>query len=99
MDDFGFIGRYGGDEFIVCVRNCSTNIPENIAKDILAKLKAGFVCDTDDHLTVSVSIGVYPVNNGNKTVEEIIAIADETMYKIKKNGKGSFGIVSEEDYK
>lgn len=99
VDDFGFIGRYGGDEFIVCVRNCSTNIPENIAKDILAKLKAGFVCDTDDHLTVSVSIGVYPVNNGNKTVEEIIAIADETMYKIKKNGKGSFGIVSEEDYK
>lgn len=99
IDDFGFIGRYGGDEFIVCIRNCSTNIPENIAKDILAKLKAGFVCDTDDHLTVSVSIGVYPVNDGSKTVEEIISIADEAMYKIKKNGKGSFGIVSEDDLK
>ncbi|MCM1299391.1 MAG: diguanylate cyclase [Firmicutes bacterium] len=99
VDDFGFIGRYGGDEFIVCIRNCSTNIPENIAKDILAKLKAGFVCDTDDHLTVSVSIGVYPVNDGSKTVEEIISIADEAMYKIKKNGKSSFGIVSEEDLK
>lgn len=99
IDDFGFIGRYGGDEFIVCIRNCSTNIPENIAKDILAKLKAGFVCDTDDHLTVSVSIGVYPVGSNSKTVEEIIAIADEAMYKIKKNGKGSFGIVSEEDLK
>ncbi len=99
IDDFGFIGRYGGDEFIVCIRNVSTNIPENIAKDILAKLKAGFVCDTDDHLTVSVSIGVYSVNDGTKTVEEIISIADEAMYKIKKNGKGSFGIVSEEDLK
>lgn len=99
IDDFGFIGRYGGDEFIVCIRNCSTNIPENIAKDILAKLKAGFVCDTDDHLTVSVSIGVYPVSDSSKTVEEIISIADEAMYKIKKNGKGSFGVVSEEDLK
>lgn len=95
-EDFGFTGRYGGDEFIVCIRNCSTNIPENVARDILAKLKAGFVCDTDDHLSVSVSIGVYVVSSGEKTVEEIISIADDAMYKIKKNGKSSFGIVSEQ---
>ncbi len=94
IGDSGYIGRYGGDEFIVCVRNVSTNIPENIAKDILAKLKAGFVCDTDDHLTVSVSIGVYIVSDSTKTVEEIISTADEAMYKIKKNGKASFGIVN-----
>ncbi len=96
IDDFGFIGRYGGDEFIVCVRNVSTNAPENIARDILAKLKAGFVCDTDDHLTVSVSIGVYIVSTGEKTVEEIISIADDAMYRIKKNGKSSFGIVNDQ---
>lgn len=95
-EDFGFTGRYGGDEFIVCIRNCSTNIPENVARDILTKLKAGFVCDTDDHLSVSVSIGVYVVSSGEKTVEEIISIADDAMYKIKKNGKSSFGIVSEQ---
>lgn len=93
ISDYGYIGRYGGDEFIVCARNVSTNIPENIAKDILAKLKAGFVCDTDDHLSVSVSIGVYIVNDNSKTVEEIISIADDAMYKIKKNGKSSFGVV------
>lgn len=95
IDDFGFVGRYGGDEFIVCIRNVSTNVPENIARDILAKLKAGFVCDTDDHLTVSVSIGIYIVNTGLKTVEEIISIADDAMYNIKKNGKSSFGIVND----
>lgn len=93
IDDFGFVGRYGGDEFIVCIRNVSTNIPENIARDILAKLKAGFTCDTDEHLTVSVSIGIYVVSNREKTVEEIISIADDAMYNIKKNGKSSFGIV------
>lgn len=94
--DFGFTGRYGGDEFIVCIRNCSTNIPENVARDILAKLKAGFVCDTDDHLSVSVSIGVYVVSSAEKTVEQIISIADDAMYRIKKNGKSSFGIVSDQ---
>ena len=95
VEDYGYIGRYGGDEFIVCARNVSTNIPENIAKDILAKLKAGFVCDTDEHLTVSVSIGVYIVSDGSKSVEEIISIADDAMYKIKKNGKSSFGVVND----
>lgn len=95
IDDFGFVGRYGGDEFIVCIRNVSTNIPENIARDILAKLKAGFICDTDEHLTVSVSIGVYVVSTNEKTVEQIISIADDAMYNIKKTGKSSFGIVSE----
>lgn len=94
-EDFGFTGRYGGDEFIVCIRNSSTNIPENVARDILAKLKAGFMCDMDDHLSVSVSIGIYNVNSSDKTVEEIISIADEAMYRIKKNGKASFGMVTE----
>ncbi len=94
-EDFGFTGRYGGDEFIVCIRNSSTNIPENVARDILAKLKAGFICDMDDHLSVSVSIGIYNVNSSDKTVEEIISIADEAMYRIKKNGKASFGMVIE----
>ncbi|MCM1055897.1 MAG: diguanylate cyclase [Bacteroides sp.] len=95
-EDFGFTGRYGGDEFIVCIRNCSTNIPENVARDILAKLKAGFDCDMEEHLSVSVSIGVYIVSNADKTVEEIISIADDAMYKIKKSGKSSFGIVSDQ---
>ena len=66
-----------------------------MARDILAKLKSGFVCDMDDHLSVSVSIGIYNVNNADKTVEEIISIADEAMYRIKKNGKASFGMVTE----
>ena len=94
VEDFGFIGRYGGDEFIVCVRNSSTNLPQRVAQDILTKLKNGFVCDTDDLLSVSVSIGVYIVSESDKNVDQIISIADDAMYKIKKNGKASFGMVN-----
>ena len=94
VEDFGFIGRYGGDEFIVCVRNSSTNLPQRVAQDILTKLKNGFVCDTDDLLSVSVSIGVYIVSEADKNVDQIISIADDAMYKIKKNGKASFGMVN-----
>ena len=95
VEDFGFIGRYGGDEFIVCVRNYSTNSPQRVAQDILTKLKNGFVCDTEDLLSVSVSIGVYLVSTADKNVDEIISIADDAMYKIKKSGKASFGMVTQ----
>ena len=95
VEDFGFIGRYGGDEFIVCVRNSSTNSPQRVAQDILTKLKNGFVCDTEDLLSVSVSIGVYLVSSAEKNVDEIISIADDAMYKIKKSGKASFGMVTQ----
>ena len=96
IEDYGFIGRYGGDEFIVCIRNTSTNVPQRVAQDILTKLKAGFVCDSDARLSVSVSIGIYMVNSADKSVDEIISIADDAMYNIKKNGKSSFGVVIDE---
>ena len=96
VEDFGFIGRYGGDEFIVCVRNSSTNLPQRVAQDILTKLKNGFVCDTEDLLSVSVSIGVYIVSDASKNVDQIISIADDAMYKIKKSGKASFGVFNQQ---
>lgn len=92
VEDFGFIGRYGGDEFVVCVRNTSTNSPQNVAQDILAKLKDGFVCDTGDLLSVSVSIGVDIVGGAGRNVEQIISTANGAMQKVKKNGKSGISV-------
>lgn len=97
IQEYGFIGRYGGDEFIVCIRNISTNNPQRVAQDILTKLKAGFVCDSGARLSISVSIGIHLVKNNSKGVDEIISIADDAMYSIKKNGKSNFIVVSDEN--
>ena len=84
VEDFGFVGRYGGDEFIVCIRNSSTNIPENVVKDITAKLKEGFRCNTDADLSVNVSIGTCNVKNSEKTLETIIDVAKRLCANFKK---------------
>lgn len=96
IQDYGFIGRYGGDEFIVCIRNTSTNNPQRVAQDILTKLKGGFVCDSGARLSISVSIGIHIVKDNAKSVDEIISIADDAMYSIKKNGKSNFIVVSDD---
>ena len=93
---FGIAGRYGGDEFIVCVRNTDVNEPTNVAKNILNTLKEGFVSDNGEKLSVNVSIGISIISDASMRVDEIIGMADDAMYKIKKNGKSNYGILNKE---
>ncbi len=93
VGDKGMVGRYGGDEFIVCVKDADTNDPAVIAEQILTTLKEGFDSDSGDHLSVNVSIGISVIRDNTKRVEEIIGQADDAMYKIKKSGKSNFGFL------
>lgn len=94
IDGFGIAGRYGGDEFIACIRNAETNEPSRIAKDILNALKEGFVADSGEKLSVNVSIGISLIKDSTMRVDEIIGLADDAMYKIKKSGKSNFGFLN-----
>ncbi len=89
----GLAGRYGGDEFIICLRNAEENDPALIAEQILNTLKDGFDSDSGDHLSVNVSIGISIIRDNSKRVDEIIGQADDAMYKIKKNGKSNYGFL------
>lgn len=93
VGDKGMVGRYGGDEFIVCIKDADTNDPAVVAEQILNTLKEGFDSDSGDHLNVNVSIGISVIKDNTKRVEEIIGQADDAMYKIKKNGKSNFGFL------
>ncbi len=89
----GLAGRYGGDEFIICLKNSEENDPALIAEQILNTLKEGFDNDAGDHLSINVSIGIAIIRDNSKRVEEIIGQADDAMYKIKKNGKSNYGFL------
>lgn len=93
VGDKGMVGRYGGDEFIVCIKDADNNDPALIAEQMLNTLKEGFDCDSGDHLTVNVSIGISVIKDNSKRVEEIIGQADDAMYRIKKSGKSNFGFL------
>ena len=93
VNEFGFAGRYGGDEFIACIRNAEVNDPTRVAQDIISKLEEGFECD-GVHLTVSVSIGISMIKDDyNTRVEYIIGKADDAMYSVKKNGKSNYAFI------
>lgn len=93
-DGIGFAGRYGGDEFIVMLRNAETNNPANLAQDIIARLDSGFDADIGERLTVSVSIGIAVIKDDyNTRVEYLIGKADDAMYSVKKSGKSNYAFI------
>lgn len=95
VDEYGFAGRYGGDEFIACIRNAEVNTPANAAKEIITRLEAGFDSDVGERLKVSVSIGIAVIKDDyNTRVEYLIGKADDAMYSVKKSGKSNFAFIS-----
>ena len=95
VEGIGFGGRYGGDEFIVLLRDAETNDPALFAQRIIAKLNEGFDADIGEHLTVSVSIGIALIkDNYNTRVEYLIGKADDAMYSVKKSGKSNYAFIN-----
>ena len=91
-DNFGdddVVGRIGGDEFFVLMKNI-TDMDEakRKAQDLLINIRK--VCETYESAALSVSIGVglYPENG--KFLEELYAKADEALYEAKHKGKNQF---------
>lgn len=73
--------RWGGDEFILLLQ-CNAATAKTIMSNIDKKLKTRKEQDALP-FTLSVSYGVMPLSDDDRTVDEIIANADRSMYKSK----------------
>ena len=94
VGEYGFAGRYGGDEFIACIRNAELNDPSISAQMIIERLEKGFDTDAGERLTVSVSIGIAVIKDDyNTRVEYLIGKADDAMYSVKKSGKSNYAFI------
>jgi diguanylate cyclase (GGDEF)-like protein/PAS domain S-box-containing protein len=83
------VGRYGGDEFVMCLYDVSDcRAAEKISRSIIADIET--VADTElDHPRVSASIGqLFLASPDELTLEQSLETADELMYRAKKAGKG-----------
>lgn len=88
--------RYGGDEFIVLMRNTKTQTVYSVAKRMLKSVKDHtFKINESENYKMSVSIGIAEFPKDAKSAKEIIEFADEMMYKSKDSGRGKVFHVKE----
>ena len=87
----GWIARYGGDEFVICLPAIDADTAHRIAERLrLVLASEPLDCEgTDVH--ISCSIGVHTVTRGSEenTPEDLMKAADYKMYLAKERGRNT----------
>ncbi|HWQ22072.1 MAG TPA: GGDEF domain-containing protein, partial [Clostridia bacterium] len=89
MRSMDFLARFGGDEFvIICplvelegIEKLSQRIVELVHHSVLSS-----PTDPKDVIQLSVSVGGSMVDNKDTSASEVIARADEALYRVKRDG-------------
>ena len=79
--------RYGGDEFVVIVRDFKYGFVKIVAERIRLFFHGRSINYKDHKVNISLSIGGATIDNENiETPEDMIELADANLYKAKQSG-------------
>jgi diguanylate cyclase (GGDEF)-like protein len=95
LRDRDFVGRHGGDEFLLAVQRNDREQVEQLAVTILRAFDSGFAID-DNRFFISASIGIAYYPESGKTVNELIQNADTALFKAKNAGRNQFAVFTRE---
>ena len=90
FSDIGYVGRYGGDEFTIFIKNSPQKGVVDLAMERLRRKLS--VIELEDFGEVALSFsaggGCYPQDA--TTFDELCKRADDALYRVKEDGKGKF---------
>jgi len=75
--------RYGGDEFLIMLSDTDKSKAKRIANRLAKRVSEIIIPELDEQITISFGISVY---DGSKSLEDVLKIADRTMYNQKRRG-------------
>ena len=81
------IGRFGGEEFIILLPMTNAQQAYPLAERIRTEVAALKVPTPKGVASVTLSIGIIEVTDGEESVEDVFHRADETMYSAKQAGR------------
>ena len=95
----GFAGRFGGDEFVLCITDPKQiEEIESLSLDLIDELYEGYhseLANVSINVKASIGIAFYPEHGDDSN--KVVAAADDAMYFVKKNGKANYHIYQPED--
>jgi diguanylate cyclase (GGDEF)-like protein len=108
---YDFIGRYGGDEFILAFPHTDRRLAMQIAERLRDKIREHMLPGFDEKLKSTLSIGIAVVEKYSfsslrpvfrrdmlfRYVEKLVDIADKAMYRAKEGGRDRIEITPDID--
>ncbi|MEG1991088.1 MAG: diguanylate cyclase, partial [Christensenella sp.] len=91
------VGRMGGDEFAVLVKNVSdTSSVLKKAAELSATFRQTYSGEKEAY-TISCSMGIIMIESNSEPFEVLYRKADAALYQAKRNGKDQFTLYQEKD--
>lgn len=89
------LARMGGDEFVFVLSDMHPDDIEAISRKILDSIRESFDVEGQQHsITASLGVSIYPEHSMD--VNELLRLADQSMYIAKRLGKNQFAIAEPE---
>ena len=85
---YDFVGRYGGEEFLVVLNNCCPGDAKDRAEEIRKAIGNSPIRTTHGDIPITMSVGAF-VSDGSDTrlLEEVLSEADGALYAAKSAGR------------
>ncbi|MCD6298640.1 MAG: diguanylate cyclase [Deltaproteobacteria bacterium] len=98
---YDFVGRYGGEEFVVCLPGVDVSQARSVAERMRRRVEETGIMlpDSSQSIRITGSFGVAYLRTGSEeTVDLITGRADDTMYRAKREGRNRVCVASEEGH-
>jgi diguanylate cyclase (GGDEF)-like protein len=82
-----WLGRYGGEEFLVVLPDAAELVARTIAERIRVRVSESPVQQGETELRLSISVGIAALDESTPTVEALIEHADIALYRAKAQGR------------
>ncbi len=83
------VGRFGGEEFIVMLREVTAKGAEITAERIRRAVAGSLVPFNNDSIGVTLSVGVAAARPNDRDVQDVIERADLALYAAKNSGRNA----------
>jgi two-component system cell cycle response regulator len=92
LRDFDSLGRYGGEEFLIILRNATLPTAQAVAERVRSHVGAGPINLQGLEVAVTISLGVSAIKPGDD-VEAILSRADHALYQAKDGGRNRVEVI------
>jgi two-component system, cell cycle response regulator len=85
---YDFVGRYGGEEFLIVLNNCDFAKAVDRAEEVRSGITSHPIQTSRGPLPITMSLGVLASRDWNlNIVEEILSETDTALYRAKADGR------------
>jgi len=94
MRSYDFIGRFGGEEFLVILPDCSLEYASAFAERLRLSVSSNIIDTPEGRIQVTLSFGVAASSTDRlKDAYSLVNAADKALYRAKENGRNRVEVI------